>query len=118
MAATFNAWRARSLPLPRARRALQFATVLAAVFVANKSLEYRSEWTHGIVPAVSTFVAIYYTLTAFHALHVIGGVVANGWALAGRAGDAMTSQRIRLLSWYWAFVDAIWLIIFALVYVS
>jgi heme/copper-type cytochrome/quinol oxidase subunit 3 len=118
MAATFNAWRARSLALPRARRALQVATFLAAVFVVNKAIEYRSEFAHGMVPAVSTFLAMYYTLTGFHALHVIGGILANGWALAGRAGEAMTLNRIRLLAWYWAFVDAIWLVIFLLVYVS
>jgi heme/copper-type cytochrome/quinol oxidase subunit 3 len=61
---------------------------------------------------------MYFTLTGFHALHVIGGLVANAWALAGRAGDAMTANRIRLLALYWAFVDAIWIIIFVLVYVS
>jgi cytochrome c oxidase subunit III len=117
-AVTMLAWRGRSRPLGTARRLLTVSSLLALLFLVNKCFEYRSEIAHGFLPSVSTFAAMYFTLTGFHALHVIGGLVANAWALAGRAGDAMTANRIRLLALYWAFVDAIWLIIFVLVYAS
>jgi heme/copper-type cytochrome/quinol oxidase subunit 3 len=49
---------------------------------------------------------------------VIGGAIANAWLLAGRAGEAMAMNRVRLLSLYWAFVDGVWILIFLLVYLS
>ena len=118
MAATFAAWRARTLAPHAARRALLVTTFLGAVFVVNKIVEYRSELSGGAGPSVNTFLATYFTLTGFHAMHVIGGIIANAWAMAGRAGEAMMSNRIRLLSLYWAFVDVVWLVIFVMVYLT
>ena len=71
----------------------------------------------GLVPSTNTFLAIYFTLTGLHALHVIAGLIANAWVIAGRAGDAMLLNRARLLSLYWAFVDVIWIVIFLVLYV-
>lgn len=117
---TAAAWRARSLTAPSARGALGLSSGFALVFLAVKTLEYRNELSRGVVPSASTFFAMYFTLTGLHALHVISGLVANGWALTGvrRVGDAMTAGRIRALSLYWAFVDIVWLVIFALFYLS
>jgi cytochrome c oxidase subunit 3 len=59
-------------------------------------------------------------LTGLHAVHVICGLVANAWILAGaaRVGDRMTAGRMRAVSLYWVFVDAVWFIIFFLMYLS
>ncbi len=111
-------WRVRSSPLNRARRGLAVNSLLAIAFLAVKAVEYSGEIGRGLVPAASTFLATYFTLTGLHALHVLGGLAANAWALAGRAGPAMTANRIRLLSIYWVFVDVLWIIIFVLVYLS
>lgn len=116
--ATMSAWRARALPLEGARRWLGINSALAVVFLVVKSLEYRHEIASGFVPAVNTFWGIYFVLTGLHVLHVIGGLIANAWALAGRAGSAMTLNRVRLLSVYWAFVDVVWIAIFVLLYLS
>jgi cytochrome c oxidase subunit 3 len=115
---TMAAWRSRVPALDRARQWLALSSVLALVFLGVKTIEYRDELARGFLPSTSTFLAMYFTLTGLHAVHVICGVVANGWALAGRAGAAMTASRIRLLSLYWAFVDVVWMIIFVLLYVS
>ena len=112
-----TAWHARSLPLGAAKRSLLASSALALVFLAVKAIEYRGEVARGFVPSVSTFMAMYFTLTGLHALHVVCGLIANGWALAGRAGEEMMANRIRLLSLYWAFVDSVWIVIFLLVYV-
>ena len=117
-AMTMVMWRARSRDAAGAVRFVGAASALALVFLVSKGLEYRAEIAHGLVPSLSTYLAIYFTLTGFHALHVIGGLMANAWAIAGRAGQAMTINRIRLLSLYWAFVDAVWIVIFLLVYLS
>lgn len=117
---TTFAWRARRLAPAAARRLLGFGSVLAVVFLGVKSVEWAGEIATGLVPRTSTFLAMYFTLTGLHALHVLAGIVANGWAIAGatRIGVAQMAGRTRALSLYWVFVDIIWLIIFGLMYLS
>jgi cytochrome c oxidase subunit 3 len=112
--------RARTEPLAAARRLFVAGSALAAVFLVIKGLEWRGELGQGLLPSVDTFFAIYFTLTGLHALHVIGGLVANLWALTGaaRAGEALTTGRLRALALYWAFVDIVWLTIFLLFYLT
>jgi heme/copper-type cytochrome/quinol oxidase subunit 3 len=115
---TAAAWRARRLPATRARLWLAIATVLALVFLGLKGYEYTREFQAGLRPAASTFLAMYFTLTGLHALHVIAGIAGNLWAMAGstRLSEAMTAGRTRSLALYWVFVDIVWLIIFGLMY--
>lgn len=112
-------WRARNSSVA-ARRFLLLATVLAGVFIGLKSVEYAHDFSTGLVPHVSTFLAMYFTLTMLHAAHVIAGIVANVWAIrsAGRIDAAMFMGRVQSLSLYWAFVDVVWLLIFVLMYLS
>jgi cytochrome c oxidase subunit 3 len=120
LALTTLVWRARNASTPAVRRFLVLATVMAGLFLALKSTEYVHDFSTGLLPRVSTFMAMYFTLTMLHAAHVIAGAVANAWVMAGtrRAGDAMTAGRLRALSVYWAFVDVVWLLIFVLMYLS
>lgn len=115
---TTLAWRARGAAPAAARRLIVLGSVLALVFLGLKSVEYAREIATGLVPRTSTFLAMYFTLTGLHALHVVAGIAANGWAIAGaaRIGAAQMAGRIRALSLYWVFVDMIWLIIFGLMY--
>ena len=103
-----------------ARGLLTIVAALALVFLTIKGFEYAGKWQLGQVPATSTFFAMYYTLTGIHALHVLGGIVANLWVMAGAAsvGDALTSARLRVVSHYWVFVDLVWLMIFAGMYLA
>jgi len=96
------------------RRRLLMTSALATLFLLNKGLEYRAELQAGLVPATSTFMAMYYTLTGIHAAHVIGGLFANIWVMAGAksVGDAMTAGRIAVLARYWVFVDLVWIAMF------
>jgi len=118
IAMTITAWRTRKLALTSAQRALTVSSTFALLFLIVKGFEYHAEIARGFVPSMNTFLAMYFTLTGAHALHVICGLVANGWAISGRAGEAMALNRIRLLSLYWAFVDGVWMIIFVLLYLS
>ncbi len=115
---TTIAWRARRSSAASGKRLLSISSALAAAFLAIKGVEYAGEISRGLVPSANTFLAIYFALTGLHALHVAGGLIANVWAIAGRAGDAMTVNRIRLLSVYWVFVDIIWIAIFGIVYLT
>jgi cytochrome c oxidase subunit 3 len=113
-------WRARRAADGAWRAWLGASTVLALVFLAIKTQEYAGELGRGLVPATSTFLAMYFTLTGFHALHVLAGIAANLWALAGarRVGADLSAGRIRALVVYWTFVDLVWLTIFVLMYWS
>ena len=116
-AMTTTAWRARRGTASQAAGALGLSSMFGLIFLIVKAVEYGGEIRAGLLPSTNTFLAIYFTLTGLHALHVIAGLIANGWVIAGRAGEAMQQNRARLLSLYWAFVDAIWIIIFLVLYV-
>jgi heme/copper-type cytochrome/quinol oxidase subunit 3 len=120
MQVTASAWRARRSTPPQARLWLTIGAISAFVFLGVKSWEYAHELSAGLRPAASTFLAMYFTLTGLHALHVIAGITANVWAIAGisRVSEAMTAGRTRSLALYWIFVDIVWLIIFGLMYLS
>lgn len=112
------AWRARVSVTATAGRWLLVGVLFGAVFIAVQYVEYRAAIARGMVPAVSTFIAMYFTLTALHALHVAGGALANIWVSAGvnRADARLTAGRLRALSLYWTFVNVVWVAILALVY--
>ena len=116
---TVVSWQARRAPIAGARKQLLLAATLAAVFLVLKTIEWSGEIHRGLVPAANTFLAIYFTLTGLHALHVAGGLIANLWTYTGasRVGEAMTRGRIEALALYWAFVDVVWLLILVFVYV-
>src|SRR5688500_1227057 len=49
-------------------------TLLAGViFMVVKAIEYNAKFSHHLLPSTSTFLAIYFTLTGLHGLHVLGG---------------------------------------------
>lgn len=120
LAATAVMWRARSRPDASIRPALAIGIAGALLFVLGKGLEWRHELEAGLFPSTSTFLAMYFTLTGFHVAHVLGGIVANAWVIAGSrgVGPMMTRGRLHALTLYWGFVDVIWLIIFVLLYLS
>jgi heme/copper-type cytochrome/quinol oxidase subunit 3 len=113
-------WRARTVAPQTSAKLLWLSSGLGVIFLVNKAIEYSSEIGQGLLPSTNLFLALYFTLTGFHALHVIGGLVANVWAATGRTrvGDAMTAGRVQALALYWVFVDVVWLIIFLLFYAS
>jgi heme/copper-type cytochrome/quinol oxidase subunit 3 len=118
---TTAVWRAGARPADaRAVRArLGLACLLALVFLGAKTLEYRDEIRLGLLPSVNTFLATYFVLTGVHALHVIGGLIANLWVMAGAsASTALTPGRLRALALYWAFVDLVWLAILVSMYLT
>ena len=83
------------------------------------------EWAHlildeGLTISTNLFGTTYYSLVGLHAFHVTMGLV----ALIAVAVFCFTSQlqrqhaeRVEILSMYWHFVDAVWVIVFTVVYV-
>jgi cytochrome c oxidase subunit 3 len=67
------------------------------------------------------FGTTYYTLVGFHGLHVTAGVIAMSIILLLAARGAVTKEQetgVQLVSWYWHFVDVVWIVVFLVVYVG
>ena len=68
------------------------------------------------------FATTFFTLTGFHGLHVTVGLVALGIVLGARrwratSGASASHRRSRRRACYWHFVDAVWIVVFTVVYV-
>ena len=95
--------------------------LLAAVFLVNKYFEYAEHLTHGEGPWHSTFLAIYFTLTGLHGLHIIGGMVVMAYFIGPGAGlwkrnPEQFVNRIEFTGLYWHFVDLVWIFLFPVLY--
>ncbi len=94
---------------------------LALVFLVVKAFEYNSKFEHGYFPAESTFLAIYFTLTGLHGIHVIGGIIVNAYFWGPGSNMWKTdpkrfTNRIEIAGLYWHFVDLVWIFLFPTIY--
>jgi cytochrome c oxidase subunit 3 len=105
----------------RHRLYLALTFFLALVFLVNKFFEYEEHLALGEGPAHSTFLAIYYTLTGLHGLHIVGGMIVMGYFLGPgakmwkREPDRF-ANRIEYTGLYWHFVDLVWIFLFPVLY--
>ena len=100
---------------------LAFTIVLSLVFMVIKGFEYNHEFEIGNFPWTSTYLAIYYTMTGLHALHIIGGVIVNSYFLGPGAkmwetNKAQFTNRVEAAGLYWHFVDLVWIFLFPVLY--
>jgi cytochrome c oxidase subunit 3 len=74
---------------------------------------------HHLTIGANLFGTTYYTLVGFHAIHVTVGVISMlvvlGLVLRGQV-TARNATGVELTSWYWHFVDGVWLVVFTVVY--
>ena len=94
---------------------------LSLVFLVVKAFEYTHEFQIGNFPSSSTYLAIYFTMTGLHALHIICGVVVNGYFLGPGSklwatSKAQFTNRIEAAGLYWHFVDLVWIFLFPVLY--
>jgi heme/copper-type cytochrome/quinol oxidase subunit 3 len=95
--------------------------VLAGVFLVNKYFEYSDHLSHGEGPWHSTYLAIYFTLTGLHAIHIIGGMIVMAYFIGPGAGlwkrnPEQFVNRIEYTGLYWHFVDLVWIFLFPVLY--
>ena len=94
--------------------------VMGSVFVSGQVWEYFNLFHEGLTLSSNVYGSLFFLATGFHALHVTGGLIAF-LLLIGRT--YMTRQFTReqlvnsiVVSYYWHFVDAIWVILFFVIY--
>ena len=109
---------------------LSGAIVLGLSFILLKGIEYTSEYHEHLVPGIDfafnekfangarLFFIFYFVATAIHALHMVIGISLLT-VLAGMTARAPTARHCTALhsvALYWHFVDAVWIFLFALIY--
>ena len=95
--------------------------VLGALFLYGTGQEWhRLIYEHGLTISTNLFGTTYYSLVGLHAFHVTAGLLMLSivlfFGLAGRVGPEQFA-RVDVLSLYWHFVDAVWVVVFTVVYV-
>jgi cytochrome c oxidase subunit III len=93
---------------------------MGAVFVAGQANEYATLIKEGITIPSSGYGSMFYLTTGFHALHVTGGLIAFLFVigrtfLAKRFTHEQAVSAI-VVSYYWHFVDVVWIGLFATIY--
>lgn len=108
--------------------------VLGAIFLASTAAEWRTLiYRKGLTISTNLFGTTFYSLVGLHASHVIvgmcllllvfifslrGSTTPRGLPVRGpRFVTIMHRERLKMISWYWHFVDAVWIVVFTVVYV-
>jgi cytochrome c oxidase subunit III len=95
--------------------------IMGAVFIGGQALEYVELVHEGTTLSSSAYGSVFYLATGFHGLHVTGGLIAFLYVL-GRtylARKFTHEQAVTaiVVSYYWHFVDVVWIGLFATVYI-
>src|SRR5271168_5116346 len=94
---------------------------LGGLFLYGTAQEWhRLIYEHGLTISTNLFGTTYYSLVGLHAFHVTAGLIMLStvfiFAVAGKVGPEQ-SARVGVLSMYWHFVDAVWVVVFTVVYI-
>ena len=94
--------------------------LMGAFFIAGQVYEYAHLVAEGVSLASTAYSSVFYITTGFHGLHVTGGLIAFLIVLVRVAkarrftqGQATTAI---VVSYYWHFVDVVWIALFASIY--
>lgn len=91
--------------------------VLGAIFLVNLGLEWAG---NDFTMTDHAYGSIYYLLTGFHGLHLLGGLalmVAAAVAVTGTDSHVPIGPTFTVSAYYWHFVDAVWIFVFLTIFV-
>jgi cytochrome c oxidase subunit III len=113
-------WAVRAIgrgELAAMRLGLRLTILLGTIFILIQGYEFAS---NGFGLTDGVFGSTFYTLTGFHGAHVLAGLgLLSIVAIRGRRG-LISSERhtaVEAVSYYWHFVDVVWLFLFSTLYV-
>lgn len=102
----------------KARRWLIVTTVLGATFISSQMLVWLALYKRGWYMSGNPYAGFFYILTAVHALHVTGGIIALGavliraWHRTLGEGEIQYRRNLaRAVGWYWHFMGGLWIVI-------
>jgi cytochrome c oxidase subunit 3 len=104
----------------RLRRWTVITFLMGSFFVAGQVFEYTELALGEGLRLYQGYGSAFFLTTGFHALHVTGGLVAMLFVLAStyiaRRFDHDQATRAIVVSYYWHFVDVVWIALFATIY--
>jgi heme/copper-type cytochrome/quinol oxidase subunit 3 len=105
--------------IKRFRVWLAATIMLGAVFIVGQVREYVNLTSEGLTPASNVYGTSFFSLTGVHGLHVLAGLVVLSTILALSFTGFVRKERasgVEGAFLYWHFVDAIWVLVFSVVY--
>jgi cytochrome c oxidase subunit 3 len=94
---------------------------LGLAFVAGQVIAWRQLLLQGVYVASNPGSALFYTMTAAHAIHLLGGIISLLW-LVSRARHLRTTGKLGLaaevVGIYWHFMDGLWVFLMALLFLG
>ncbi|MBO0722769.1 MAG: heme-copper oxidase subunit III [Blastocatellia bacterium] len=93
--------------------------VLGLIFISSTAREWYELITRdGLTMSTNLFGSTYYSLVGLHASHVIVGLILLLLVmLLSGCLRRRHAEHLQMISWYWHFVDAVWVVVFTVVYV-
>ena len=105
--------------LSRMRVWLVATALLGSIFIAGQVYEFTAFVREGMGYTTNPASSAFFTLTGFHGVHVTLGIILlvslAGLSVAGRLPEHR-SETVEIVGLYWHFVDVVWILIFAVVY--
>ncbi len=94
--------------------------LMGAAFIGGQVYEYAELVQHGVALNSDPYGSVFYLTTGFHGLHVIGGLLAFllllGRSFAARRFGHHEATTAIVVSYYWHFVDVVWIALFGAIY--
>nr|WP_246349309.1 heme-copper oxidase subunit III [Nesterenkonia xinjiangensis] len=94
--------------------------LMGAIFIAGQTFEFAELVSHGVAVQTNAFGSAFYITTGFHGLHVIGGLIAFLYVIARAYFSVKFTHKEAsaavVISYYWHFVDVVWIALFGVVY--
>jgi cytochrome c oxidase subunit 3 len=94
--------------------------VMGAIFIGGQALEYAELVHENVTLSSSPYGSVFYLTTGFHGLHVTGGLIAFllmlGRTFMTRRFTHEQAVSAIVVSYYWHFVDVVWIALFATIY--
>jgi cytochrome c oxidase subunit 3 len=115
----FGVWAIRKNNQRRLVLWLAVSLLLGAIFLCMQALEYANLIEEGLTLSSGVFGSTFYTLTGFHGAHVAGGAAFILIVLLRARSGQFTARyhdTVEMASYYWHFVDVVWLGLFSTIY--
>jgi cytochrome c oxidase subunit III len=94
--------------------------IFGAIFISGQVLEYARLVRDGVTISSDAYGSVFYLTTGFHGLHVTGGLIAIlliiGRTFTTRRYTHAQASGAIVTSYYWHFVDVVWIALFSTIY--
>lgn len=102
------------------REAFIVTFLLGSIFIGGQVTEYFTLFSEGYFISTNVYWSAFFLATGFHGIHVIGGLIAFLYVLARsymtRTHTHEQTVGAHVISYYWHFVDVIWVVLFGVIY--